>query len=128
MSDLNFNKECLRYALVAAAVLCMCAPAVGQETGWFTSEQVKRGGTLYENRCSTCHGAEIAESFEGTDSSAAKIIETIISMGMPQDNPGGLPKQDYTDIVAYIMNLNGLPLGQAVEAGSSMLEEIHLPK
>lgn len=102
--------------------------AMAQESGWFTAEQVARGADLYERRCASCHGDEIAQSFGGTTSSAATIIETIISMGMPQDNPGGLPKQDYTDIVGYIMNLHGLPEGAAVEAESAELEQIHLPK
>lgn len=35
----------------------------------------------------------------------------LIRTTMPNDNPGQLPKQDYVDIVAYILNLNGYPQG-----------------
>ncbi|MET3924171.1 cytochrome c [Devosia sp. 2618] len=111
----------------AVSLGSVSAGAVAQDSGWFSAEQVKRGAGLYERRCASCHGDEIAQSFGGTASSAATIIETIVSMGMPQDNPGGLPKQDYTDIVAYIMNLHGLPEGVPVEAGAAELETIHLP-
>ena len=30
---------------------------------------------------------------------------------MPEDNPGGLPAQTYTDIIAYVLELNGYPSG-----------------
>jgi hypothetical protein len=32
---------------------------------------------------------------------------------MPDDNPGALPVQDYVDIIAYILNINGYPQGSA---------------
>jgi len=30
---------------------------------------------------------------------------------MPDDNPGGLSVQQYTDVVAYIFKINGIPAG-----------------
>jgi len=30
---------------------------------------------------------------------------------MPDDNPGGLSVQQYTDVVAYIFKINGMPAG-----------------
>ena len=30
---------------------------------------------------------------------------------MPDDNPGGLPRQTYVDVMAYILELNGYPAG-----------------
>ena len=30
---------------------------------------------------------------------------------MPDDNPGGLPRQTYVDVMAYMLELNGYPAG-----------------
>ena len=34
-----------------------------------------------------------------------------IKTTMPDDNPGGLSVQQYTDVVAYIFKINGMPAG-----------------
>jgi hypothetical protein len=34
-----------------------------------------------------------------------------ISTTMPQDNPASLALQEYADILAYLMQLNGMPSG-----------------
>jgi len=36
-----------------------------------------------------------------------------IVRNMPEDDPGSLPDQEYVDIVAYILQLNGFPPGSA---------------
>ena len=32
---------------------------------------------------------------------------------MPEDNPGSLQPQEYADILAYFLSINGYPAGQA---------------
>lgn len=117
-------------AVIAGAALVAAACTTAQaEVGFYNQEQVDRGAATYEDRCSVCHGSDIADSFAGWPGSAADLANTIIDFGMPQDDPGGLPAQDYVDIVAYILTLNGLPVGdEEVLADSDVLKDIKIEK
>ena len=42
--------------------------------------------------------------------SVAALYDDIYSL-MPEDQPGSLPPQQYADVIAYILQLNGLPPG-----------------
>ncbi len=92
------------------------APAPGKSTvgGVFTDEQAKRGESAYRTYCVNCHSAK---QYTGDDfkvawvsRSAYDIFNTIASE-MPEDDPGILARQDYIDIVAYLFQLNGYPVG-----------------
>jgi len=48
---------------------------------------------------STWHGRSTAEPFD------------YLRMATPNDNPGKLSRDQYTDIVAYLLQLNGRPAG-----------------
>jgi hypothetical protein len=37
---------------------------------------------------------------------------------MPEDNPGSLSQQQYADLVAYLLELNGFPAGTSELAGT----------
>ena len=51
----------------------------------------------------------------------------LIRTTMPNDNPGQLPARDYVDIVAYILNLNGYPQGEAeLPADDAVLRNIKI--
>lgn len=98
-------------------------------TGWFTEAQVARGQKLYDARCSSCHGMEIADGFRLWDGSAQELVTMIKSMGMPADNPGGLPPQQYIDIAAYIMNHGGnFPFGEEVLVGTDAVNQAKRPE
>ena len=91
--------------------------------GVYTKAQAERGRVLYAE-CAECHGATL----EGGTSTPLRGPEFIASWGkpaltlddfyyivrktMPKDLPGSLPRQSYTDIVAFILQQNGLPDGQ----------------
>lgn len=42
--------------------------------------------------------------------SAASLFD-LVATTMPDDNPGKLSRQEYADVVAYMMKLNGIPEG-----------------
>lgn len=116
----------LSAAAVVLAGTTLVPAAVAQDAGWFTSEQVERGGSLYDRRCATCHGREKADNFSDWDDTADSLIQMIIGFGMPADRPGGIPAQEYVDIVAYVFNLGGLKTGEEVLAGDPKLTEIRI--
>lgn len=82
--------------------------------GVYTAEQAERGETTYQNVCSYCHSAS---QFSGSSFlqswSGAPIGQFfgLISATMPYDGPGSLSRQQYTDVIAYILSLNDFPTG-----------------
>lgn len=86
--------------------------AVAQEmTGgdWVTPEQIERGRSAYEQKCSTCHGSDIISIFKSFPS--AGQFFGFVSTTMPGDAPGSLPAQQYADIIAYLAAGNGMETG-----------------
>ena len=117
-------------ALVAAMALLslgVALPAVAQTEervttldGVYTEEQALRGAEVIESVCRECHDDEefvgaFIRSWAGA--SVAALFDDIYSL-MPEDQPGSLPVQQYADVIAYILQLNGLPPGE-VELGAA---------
>ena len=115
--------------LVAALALLpwLAQPALAQTDerlttldGVYTEEQALRGAEVNERVCRECHDDEefvgaFIRSWAGA--SVAALFDDIYSL-MPEDQPGSLPPQQYADIIAYILQLNGLPPGE-VELGAA---------
>lgn len=117
-------------ALVAAMVLLSLGaalPALAQTEervttldGVYTQAQAERGAVVVEDVCRECHDDEefvgaFIRSWAGA--SVAALFDDIYSL-MPEDQPGSLPPQQYADVIAYILQLNGLPPGE-VELGAA---------
>ena len=92
--------------------------------GVFTAEQSARGRRVYERSCASCHyanlrgdadapplaGPEFVERWAGSD--AGNMVR-IVSNQMPPDAPNSLGRQAYVDLVAYLLEANGRPAGDA---------------
>ncbi|MEQ1855877.1 MAG: c-type cytochrome [Longimicrobiales bacterium] len=78
---------------------------------FFSAPQATRGQDVFTNVCSTCHGRN---EFTGPIFALTWRAEPLrnlfehISTNMPQDRPGSLTSQQYIDVVAYILRLNGI--------------------
>ncbi len=101
---------------VAATSVTPPSPATGPvlstATGAYSTAQAARGEAVFRKVCESCH---VAADFEGdafvskfVGGTAFDMFETIRTE-MPQDNPAGLPRAQYAEVVAYIFRLNGLP-------------------
>lgn len=83
--------------------------------GVYTNPQARRGEATYQANCVACHSAK---AYTGEDFKVAWLTRSVFDIFdvirtlMPEDNPGGLPRQDYIDIVAYMLSLNGYPAGE----------------
>ena len=90
--------------------------------GVYTEEQAKRGGELYSQSCSNCHGVGL----EGADMSPALVggafssnwdgltmgeLFERIRISMPADRPGTIGRQQIADILAFILSANTFPSG-----------------
>ncbi len=94
------------------------APAddAGSGNSFFTIGQARRGSGLFRDNCVSCHASSefTGSSFERRwRNRAVGDIYEFILYSMPDDNPGGLPEQTYADIVAYVLDLNDFPAGDA---------------
>ena len=81
-------------------------------SGYMTAEQVATGQTTYQQRCATCHGTDLINSIAGYPN--AGLFYSYASSAMPADAPGSLRPQQYADIIAYLLNENGHPIGTEV--------------
>jgi mono/diheme cytochrome c family protein len=90
----------------------------------FTSAQARRGRRVYNQNCASCHGqglrgGEMAPSVAGSDFivfwtelPVGALFERI-RVTMPEDGPGRLSDEEYTDVVAYMLDRNDYPSGDA---------------
>ena len=103
----------------------------------FTAERAKNGERAFQAKCATCHGTDLHSTepeapdlterpfrFGWQGKTIANRFEAIRS-AMPLGNARSLDDQTYLDIVAYILQFNGIPAGnQKLEPDVPALEKI----
>lgn len=112
---------------LTAVALAVCVPALvnAQEppvpapapapAALFSASQVERGEKVHNNVCSNCHATgefvnpRFAEAWN--ERPVFELFEQLRTT-MPQDNPGSLSRQDYIDVVGYLLKLLGSEIGQ----------------
>src|SRR5579871_1471176 len=120
-----------RLAILAAG-LCLTA-AIGGSVwaqtsasvldGIYTDAQAARGQEQFAQNCAACHGSGLTGNGEAPALVGAEFISdwaglTVgelfdrIKNTMPQDNPGKLSRDQYADILSFILKENGYPAGQ----------------
>jgi mono/diheme cytochrome c family protein len=116
--------------LGAAAMICMA-----DREGWmqeitssvldgiYTDAQAARGAAAYPQHCAACHGASLGGLGEAPALAGAQFISDFngltvgdlfdrIRTTMPLNNPAGLSRDQYADILSFILKSNGYPAGQ----------------
>jgi mono/diheme cytochrome c family protein len=109
--------------LLGSCVAHAQQPPRSTSSGVFTAEQAKNGERVYQAQCATCHGADLhstepeapnltdgAFKFGWQGKTIADRFEQIRST-MPPNKSRSLDDQTYVDIVAYLLQFNGLPAG-----------------
>jgi mono/diheme cytochrome c family protein len=95
--------------------------------GVYTSAQAAEGREIYVRACSQCHvldyyAGEIMQAWEGVP---VFDLYDQIRTNMPENNPGSLRSREYVAMMAYILELNGMPTGEEPLSGrSSVLKNI----
>jgi mono/diheme cytochrome c family protein len=85
-------------------------------TGVFTDAQATRGQAVYRETCGNCHSTSEFTGAPFQRKWAGQPILTFfdhVRMSMPLDNPGGLSREQYAAVLAYILKLNNYPTGSA---------------
>jgi len=93
-------------------------------------KQVDLGEQWFRSVCLECHAVGSVSNpdfrLKWGGRSAFDLFELIRST-MPEHEPGSLTQGTYTAIVAYLMKLNGMPVGtSAIASDSSVLASIKL--
>lgn len=93
--------------------------------GVYTPAQAKRGNEIRTNSCAMCHGGSdwngIIRGWNGR--SVADLVEHLRST-MPMGAPGSLKRQEYADVVAYMLSINGIPAGKTELKDDASLKSI----
>ena len=89
---------------------------VSTSTGVFTSAQASRGEQTYMSICVSCHpkGTYTAPAFRDKwNGSALSDLYGFVSTSMPKMEPGSLEPEEYAQVIAYLLRINGAPAGKS---------------
>jgi mono/diheme cytochrome c family protein len=105
----------------AALVILAIAVTAAQEktsvkSGVYTAAQADRGVAIFKSKCARCHAQKrFTDDLFYTSFAGKPLWEMfdVISDSMPEDDPGSLKKEEYADVIAYLLKLNNFPAGQS---------------
>ena len=81
----------------------------------FCPKEGDRGLEVYKGQCVRCHNvadhtsADFRLAWHGQ---TVRSLYDYLRGTMPDDDPGALSEQQYLDVTAYILKLNGMPAGE----------------
>jgi mono/diheme cytochrome c family protein len=107
--------------ILAAAVLGVSVTMSAQEkksvkAGVYTAAQADRGLGLFRSKCASCHAPNrFTDDLFYTSFAGKPLWEMfdVISDSMPEDNPGSMKKEEYADVIDYMLKLNNFPAGES---------------
>jgi cytochrome c len=134
-----------RFSVVGLAALIIWASAMAVPSAQGgggaapAGDQQARGKALYVDKCSACH----MENLQGTSEtppltgdmfwmnwdtySANNLVEQVRAT-MPEDNPGALERQQYIDIIAYVLRTNKIQWAGNLPSEMDALKKIIIKK
>src|SRR3989442_1383765 len=120
-----FSRGPIATVAMFSAGVALTTAALEDRTVWdgvYTPAQAARGEAVFPIACRGCHRElppRVARAANGgrfmdawTEDSLESLF-TVIKNSMPRDAPASLPDAAYTDVVAYILQLNAFPSGSA---------------
>ena len=129
-------------ALAAFVVWCSALVALSAQGGAAAAgggDQQARGKGLYNDKCASCHMENLKGSTETPPLtgdtfwmnwetySANNLVEQVRST-MPEDNPGGLKREEYVDIIAYVLKTNEVAFTGDLPTDADALKKITIKK
>jgi len=131
-----------RLVFVSSAAAILFAGAAAAQTsssvwaGIYTEEQAQRGAQDFIQVCASCHGAGLGGSGEAPALSGGQFVsdfdgQTVgdifdrIRTTMPQSAPGVLSRDQYAEVLAFLLKANGFPAGKTeLDTSSETLKAI----
>src|SRR5580658_2055919 len=129
--------------MIAAIAFAGLSSLAGQTSrsvrdGVYSEEQARRGRATYSDHCLECHGRDLTgdvenrpltggEFFSNWDGTNMLTLFDRIRITMPGDTPGTLNRQQIADILAFVLQFNGLPAGDAeLSTKAEVLQQIRI--
>ncbi len=130
--------------LTIGLALVAISPAFQDQTsrtvwdGVFTTEQAKRGATLYANTCASCHGLALTGGESAPPLTGGEFLSNWsgltlgdlfdrIRVSMPADRPGTLTREQTAIILAHLLNVGEFPAGTAeLSTRTEILKQIRI--
>ena len=104
--------------------------AATTSSGVYTSRQASRGEQTYMSICVACHppGTYTAPAFRAKwNGVPVSELFGFISETMPKQEPATLTAEEYVDVVAYLLKINGAPTGkQELAADVAVMKKIRI--
>lgn len=123
----------MRHILLATAiggvvvVAAFQAPSSARQSptvwdGVYTEAQATRGGSIYVQQCSQCHGVDLAGMDEAPPLNGGLFMSNWngltlgdlferVRITMPLDNPDRVGREEKVDVIAYVLQANKFPAG-----------------
>ena len=100
-------------------------PAAQEQSTWsgvYTDAQASRGEAVYHSSCAVCHGDDLSGGEMGPGLAGSSFLNfwdglslgdlyMVMSVSMPQDNPGSLDPAEYVDVIAFMLQQSEFPTG-----------------
>ncbi len=111
--------------------------ATSTRDGVYTAAQAAQGQTLYKQQCASCHGATLQGSGQNPALKGDAFLQNWMGMTagdlylkiqatMPATTPGSLKPVQVSQLIAYILTMNGYPAGKTeLSSKSADLYKIH---
>jgi mono/diheme cytochrome c family protein len=106
------------FLVVSASALPQSAPA---SAGWYTNAQAASGAKSYMKTCASCHGAKlqggmgpvlVGRQFWLTYAGKkASTLWSAVHTQMPMMAPGSVSAKNSINIMAFLLQKNGVPAG-----------------
>lgn len=99
------------------------------QTG-YVAGQAERGATLYQQHCAACHLPDLQGFFEAvalrdsafvdnwSNRAPAQMLE-LLERTMPPQAPGSLSENEYLDLIAFLLQANGVSAGDTALAANT---------
>ncbi|MBM3507398.1 MAG: cytochrome c [Alphaproteobacteria bacterium] len=107
--------------LVAAIAILWTSGAAAQTAVSYTLAQAELGAIVYLENCQRCHGERLQGEFGPPlvgppwdvhwRGGRALELFSFIRTNMPADFPGTLTPFQYADVLAFLLQRNGIPAG-----------------
>ncbi|MEO6080595.1 MAG: PQQ-binding-like beta-propeller repeat protein [Steroidobacteraceae bacterium] len=128
------HKRVLLHAWLAGAALLALSSVTAAQTmqsASYSANQAEAGRAIYSRQCALCHGAAL----EGGEAGPALRGQTFMNKWkdkpftelfeqtrrtMPVTQPGGLPREQYMQLLALVLSTNGIAASTAPVAAPSM--------
>jgi mono/diheme cytochrome c family protein len=107
---------------------------------FFSQAQAQRGADIYQDNCASCHGEHLndgafARALKGAafkrnwNGKSLGVLGQFILSQMPPGKAGQLTGEQYTDVIAFLISVNGVKAGASdLPADPSAWERLAAPR